>query len=470
MFAKRVRACVRNLLRCVTVLILSGLPALAHSQALADLSEEGWNRDSSLHAFNIDRYRSDSGSISIDLLAFPPTDFTADEWTRNFIHHMTAPDRKEGMKVTLINNDELGGVKDQMNSSSSGVDIATYTVMISRSGKDRENLMLEVRSIIREGKPVQVSLLRRLEGKKSDEEWAASNRIRFNAQVAVKQSAAFLGLDAMISLMAGPLVHQEVQKPEKRTASQTEPVRTSASEVQKPDVRAGSQTKLAQTSADANNVVDVLYLGELKAHDILVLYNDNTARFNPAIPVDYLDVNADKNKYPKNWRQWRKIKNQVEVRGLSSTGEWFKLFDSQPTSVKSSQQDLKLSGNWNHIWTNSTLTETRSSQYWFSPKGKFKTSSSSLMGASVPGISSTIAGSSCDSSGQSTVVNSTAASGVINSSSKGKACGAANVGEYRIGGYSLVLNAENGELYRLPFYRLNADTVLINGRWYASSK
>ena len=86
------------------------------------------------------------------------------------------------------------------------------------------------------------------------------------------------------------------------------------------------------------------------------------------------------------------------------------------------------------------------------------------MGASVPGISSTIAASSCDSSGESSIANSTAAGGSSSVRKTGKGCGTANVGEYQMVVTAIVLKEENGKVYRRTFYRLDANTILIGGR------
>ena len=226
----------------------------------------------------------------------------------------------------------------------------------------------------------------------------------------------------------------------------------------------------AQKSPDAANVVDVLYLGDLNNYDILVLYKDNTARFNTGVPIDYLNVEADKAKSAKYWRQWRREGDRIQVRGLSSNGKWFNLRDSSPTSLKPTKKNLRLTGKWSHFWTSADYTATGGSDYWFTKEGRYKSSSSSLMGASVPGISSTISASSCNSSGSSTVSNSTAAAGSTSISKKSKGCGAANVGEYEIDGYGITFNAEDGKVYRRTFYRLDKDTILIRGKWYAQFK
>ncbi|ASJ73242.1 DUF3060 domain-containing protein [Granulosicoccus antarcticus] len=261
--------------------------------------------------------------------------------------------------------------------------------------------------------------------------------------------------------------NQAKNEPQKNEPQKNEPQKN---EPQKKPVKTDSSAAPLQTtkkSPDLRNVVDVLFLGQLNKYDILVLYKDNTARFNPATPVDYLDVTADKKNYPKHWRQWRREGKRIQVRGISSTGKWFNLRDSTPVSMKPAQENLRLSGEWSNFWTNSDYTATGSSHYWLSKDGRFKTSSSSMMGASVPGISSTIAASSCDSSGDSSIVNSTATSGSSSISKKGNKCGAANVGEYKIDDYSIVLNAEDGKVYRRTFYRLDNKTILIRGRYYA---
>ena len=183
--------------------------AAADTAVLADLTPSGWTRDTSLNGIKIDRYRTQTGSIALDLLAFPETTESARDWSVAFINHMLKPDLDAGMRMSLIDEDEMqaGSSTGAMTTSEPGLDMSTHTVVVGRPGK--RSLIMRVRCMIREGEPVQVSLLSLPGIKATDAEYAQADRIAFDARLPVNASAAFLPLENMIELMTGGLIYPD---------------------------------------------------------------------------------------------------------------------------------------------------------------------------------------------------------------------------------------------------------------------
>lgn len=214
----------------------------------------------------------------------------------------------------------------------------------------------------------------------------------------------------------------------------------------------------------------VLYLGNLQRPKILVMLKDGTARYNPSTSVEHLNVAADKAKYPKAWRHWRRSGGKLQLRNFGSS-KWVTVKKQKAPAIKPARSGFKLSGKWKHA--RSTMTMTGGSaffaNYIFSPQGRYESSSSSILGASTPGISSSIGSGTCDKTGKRSASSSTSSGGgAAGSSSRGKGCGAANIGQYIIKGYTIEFHAENGKVYRKPFYYIKKDLIFIGHQWFSS--
>ncbi len=181
--------------------------AFAQSASLKDHTPSGWTRDSSLTNLKIDRYAPKSGSMRMDLLAFPETDKSAKAWSLSFIDVMTKPDSDEGLTVHVMEE------TDPASRAKQGVDVSTHGVMVVRPGRARKNLFMRVRTIVRKGEPVQVTLIELLEGTPSNSEYDQANDISYAARLPVNQPVAMLGLDNMIEVMTSGLVYPDRAAP-----------------------------------------------------------------------------------------------------------------------------------------------------------------------------------------------------------------------------------------------------------------
>ena len=453
---------------CFLLFVSCFKPLFAQTGTMADLSIAAWERDESLLGFKVDRYRSGTGSMVIDLMAFPGTDQAAKTWIKNFIQTALAPSRQQGHAITLIDEDSLGVEKGRLATSSAGIDIATYTVMILNVDPDQENRFLTFRSIIRENNAVQLSLLQSTNVEATEEEVQEADRIRFNARIPVNHSASVLGLEDMIALMTEPLLY-----PQNATSGfvDTKP----SSPQDQPQVPHVS-TDLSPTQGSfvhSKEIAQVLFLGSPQKFDILLLLMDGTARFNPATPIDHLIATADKKSYPKNWRQWRMHEGKLQVRWLSSMGDWVTLADQSPIELARAEKGQKLTGEWTHASTVSSGTFGSSSHFAhfvFSQDGRYEVSETAVMGVLVPGVSTSGAIGECSSDRRSAAANSTASGGSAGSVEQGEGCGDANSGRYYLDGFTIEFRADNGKVFRQPFYRLDQNTVIIGGRWFASAQ
>lgn len=193
------------------------LTAAADQSDIKDATPEGWERDTDLLNFKIDRYKTASGSIELELMAFPATQKSAKDWLDTMIPLMTKEDRDAGRQVHVINDDELGtdGAKGPMNTSADGVDMTTQTVMVLRPGKENKDILTQMRAIVRSGEPVQFSLLELGRAKPTPTEYRQASQLRFEARMPMNANAAFMGEEKMVQLMTAPLLGPSTPTPSK---------------------------------------------------------------------------------------------------------------------------------------------------------------------------------------------------------------------------------------------------------------
>ncbi|ASJ75819.1 hypothetical protein [Granulosicoccus antarcticus] len=210
------RCLARKLLMAATVFVaLSWQPqllvatAVADTAAMKDLTVSLWVRDTGLNGFNIDEYRTQSDSMALVLIAFPKTNESARDWSVAFINSMLKPDQEAGHKISILDETEMkeGLFAGKLNTSAPGLDMSTHAVLVSRP--DDDDLRIRVRTIIRTGEPVQVSLLALLDDKASDAEKILADKIAYSARLPINSSAAVLPLESMIEVMTKPLMYPE---------------------------------------------------------------------------------------------------------------------------------------------------------------------------------------------------------------------------------------------------------------------
>jgi len=193
-----------------------------HAQpSLEDVTPNGWTRATDLTGIKIDQYKTVTGSMSIELVAFPPTDQSAAQWIDNALSSMLKKARDANRQTSIVNDDDADTlfVQGQFNSSSAGADIATRTITLHETKSGDEKLTRIARAIVRKGQPVQFSLLSLSDATANNSQWQQVNALRFNANLPYNTSAAFLGLDKMMSIMTGPLLY--LDKSTKNPATNT---------------------------------------------------------------------------------------------------------------------------------------------------------------------------------------------------------------------------------------------------------
>ena len=219
--------CVRFLGTLILYLFLSA-GAQAQNDTLPNLAPEGWVRDTHLNVLKMDQYKTEDGNAEVSLVAFPPTKQDATAWTKHFIETMLKKDKTAGHKIIVVSLGEaldqpeaLDQTKGSSQKSDSDVDSASFLVTVMRHKAD--NLLLVVRSFVRPGEPVQVSL-RRAKGKISDAQSKQLIKIQTDARLPFHRRSAALGLDEMIGVMTKPLVYaSEKSKSLRKSMAQKTP-------------------------------------------------------------------------------------------------------------------------------------------------------------------------------------------------------------------------------------------------------
>jgi hypothetical protein len=215
-------AVVPALVLLLTMLsLLSGKPVVAQATSVENLAPSAWNRDNSLLGIGIDRYRTDSGTVDVHLMSFPETELSAKQWSLEFIDIMIKPDRDAGLKAHVIDEDQMlaGATTNPLNSSGPGVDMATHAIVVIRPGGNR--LSVRLRTIVREGEPVQVSLLTRPKGNPSDPEYSALSKITYEARIPLNKAFAITGRDNLIEILTRPLIYPDDPQLARKGSEQT---------------------------------------------------------------------------------------------------------------------------------------------------------------------------------------------------------------------------------------------------------
>jgi len=284
-----------------------------------------------------------------------------------------------------------------------------------------------------------------------------------------KNSIAFLGTDPKYSFMGdgNKLLPNGLEK--RQVTKKVKPRVVKKSKPKTAKVKSKPKRKVISTKGTAKSQLHrVLYNGALNRFNVIVLLKDGTAVLNPKIPIEHLNIKQHKRANPKRWRQWRGKGDNIQTRPLAG-GQWKKLRSKHKKTLRSGKKGMVLSGKWKHASTTGFGGSSFFANYVFTRDGRFESSKSSLMTGGVPGISSSGAISNCNKKGQSSVSSSTSVGGTASSSRQGKGCGKANVGRYFVNGYTIEFHAEDGKLYRQPFYYMDKDTLIIGKRWFAGN-
>lgn len=376
---------------------------------LSDLSPAGWTRNVELVGLKIDQYRSDSGSIKIDLIAFPPTDSSAAQWIDSVLPIMLQKGRDIGGNISLFNDDDLGGenVQGPTNSTTDGADIATRTFLVLGADTADSKIMRVARTIVRQGEPVQFSLLSLGDAKASEADWQHANSLRFAAKLPFNTSAAFLGLDAMASLMTEPLLFPMTPQASKLT-------KNSAAE---------PKTQHALTKAKPKPVVTN------EKPKVATKPNGNLAPSFSPLPGP-----------------------QVKI-----TGTW----------LKNLPAGYRMHVKTKNYWTNSSMTSTRTSFLALTADGQFEVGSFAVMGGMGGVVGSVFSSDKNGSTGS--VFGDTNPGGPGTQSTaitKREGLDPSKYGAYYIAGSTIEMRYANGKIEKKSFKTDGYKELVINDKRY----
>lgn len=161
-----------------------------------------------------------------------------------FINSMLKPDLDAGHKLSLTDEDEMqaGSSTGAMKSSEPGLDMSTHTLVLARPKADI--LIMRVRTMIRDGEPVQVSLLRLPGTKATEAEYAQADQIAYNARLPLNNSAAVLPLESMIEVMTSGLIYPDAPVTGQGSGNEQSSDADKASDIAKaPTAEKSSQTQ-----------------------------------------------------------------------------------------------------------------------------------------------------------------------------------------------------------------------------------
>ena len=211
----------------------------------------------------------------------------------------------------------------------------------------------------------------------------------------------------------------------------------------------------------ADEIADLLFMGELRNFKIFVLLRDGTMRISPDTPVTRLDRAADRAEYPDEWHLYRRAGDAIELK-YTDRGDWTPAFDATPERVRLPADGMTMDGLYRHAQPDPYGNGASFASFAFTADGRFEWSSSSILG-----YGGAAAASSCDRTGDRSIATGTAAGGTGYSSGSGNRCGNANTGRYVVENGALTLHADDGQTWYRPMYVMEQGTLVIGPRWFA---
>jgi hypothetical protein len=204
---------------------------------------------------------------------------------------------------------------------------------------------------------------------------------------------------------------------------------------------------------------------------IYLLLKDGSAYEGLALPPDEFDAEASRRLQPQRWTRWRRSGTQYQVQGGSHGQDWHTL---QGWPAVPGGHDERLTRTFTHDWYASyggMGGGAGHDSFTFSADGRFEEHGSSSFGTGVvQGLSGIAAGAThthdrTGSSGTSVV----SAPGVGGGSTQQHADGGAYTGRYRIDGWTIELQRDDGRVERRLFLYSNGkrDAVNIGGTGYS---
>lgn len=214
--------------------------------------------------------------------------------------------------------------------------------------------------------------------------------------------------------------------------------------------------------------------------DVRFLLRDGTVYDRTSMPPDELNVAASRQLEPQQWGRWRKSNAGYETQGNDADGkpdgDW-KRMEHHP--VRAWPQDTRLEGRYTYgSFSGSLMLGGVSSKqtFYFSRDGRFDTSYSSFAGSGSMAATNGAAISSsyhADSRGTVSAAGGTVAGVGATTTSRTQEEGADRRGRYRLSGYALVLDFDNGRQRRLlsfPSRSQDDKAIFIDGMSYMREK
>ena len=353
-----------------------------------DLTPSGWLRDTQLLKLGIDRYIAGSGSINVDLMAFPPTAESADELISILVNEIQNTEKPKGYAVNIMDDPDPESSSISDSDSTDPADTASRAIVIDRQNDDLPDVILVASFIQRLDKPVQFSLVTFTDPFHTEEEIKQADTLLLNANMPISPSTQkfhdVLGLESAIGALITSLIDTDGSEPRRATKND------------KPATAIESDKRATATHdflpRGFNNMWFIYNTRNGGSTWSAMTFNDGTVTSDVRGVLES-GVAASKKNNPNIWGTGR----------LSDDGEslivkfprWEKeekYFNSDPSIRISS--DFKLDGCWSTKFGGSSLgmfgsgtgTATFSSnKFCFNKNGRFSNDSSMVIAGTGPG-------------------------------------------------------------------------------------
>ena len=208
--------------------------------------------------------------------------------------------------------------------------------------------------------------------------------------------------------------------------------------------------------------------------NIYVLLQDHSGIKNPRIPISELDMAKSRQKQPELWFEWRVQGETYQIRDQRA-GAWQDI-EGKGNALGPIKKNKRYNGNYKFAKASGVLfgpTTTRFQNYRLRPDGTYETSKQSVSdsGDLWDGLDGKVASSSrCSKEGGQTSVFTKSGDNSVSGTKPNAKCGSANTGHYIVDGYLIEFQADDGAVYRVPFYETGDNSIIINGRGFRIRK
>ena len=271
----------------------------------------------------------------------------------------------------------------------------------------------------------------------------------------------------------GKAAPPEPSKKDLEAKSRTEARNAIAEAVRTPP---GKGLRSDQVEGVLNDWRQVYRINGLQYEETLyLLLKDGSAYSDVWLPPEDFDVAASRKLQPGRWLQWRHRNGAYELRG-SEKDSWRRL--SQATLGSPARRDERLSKAYVHSKFANNGGLGGSANQWtifFRPDGRYEETSYGIQGTgTVQAGNGYTGGGSRGSSGQgswsSGSGSQTGPGGTVSSgSTQTRQDGSAYTGNYRLVGWTIEFQVDNGKTARKLFFHTGAG-INLGGTWYNLKK